>query len=124
MSVSFDRAVRFLLSPDAEAFAASFADCLVDAVELEQPTKVRTDFLLNVSIPPVGGEFECSVVLLFQSVGGNVVGAVEPDDIIAAAGLVCVTAGLGVLAGGSTPSSAQASRRASTSRILVWIVVK
>ena len=53
---------------------------LVDAVELQQPTEVAADLLLDMAIPPVGREAVGAVRLLVE---GNVVGAFEPDDEIA-----------------------------------------
>jgi hypothetical protein len=66
----------------------------VDAVELEQPTEVRADFLLDVSVPPIGGEFERSA---FGAIGGDVIGAFELNDVVALPGLAGEAPSFGVL---------------------------
>lgn len=79
---------------DTEAFATGFPDRLVDAVELEETAVVGADFLLDVVVPPVGGELVG--VGSFRAVGGDVVGAIEADDKFAVAGVVVEAASLGV----------------------------
>jgi hypothetical protein len=60
-----DAAVGLLVPGDTETFATGFLHRLVDAVELEEPAVVGTDFGLDVTVPPVGGEFVGSVFRCF-----------------------------------------------------------
>jgi len=80
---------------DTETFAVCFADGFVDSVELEKPAVVGTNFGLDVTVPPVGGELVG--VRSFGTVGGDIVGTFEPDDELTAAGAVGEAAGLGVV---------------------------
>ena len=92
-----DAAVVFLVPGGTKTFATGFLHRFVDAVELEESAVVGTDFSLDVTVPPVGGEFVGSVFRCFYgTVGGDVVGTFEADDEFAVAGAVGEAASLGV----------------------------
>jgi hypothetical protein len=53
----FDGAIGLLTPGDAEVLLGGLAHRLVDAVELEETAVVGTDLALDVTVPPVGGQF-------------------------------------------------------------------
>ena len=89
----FDGAIGLLPPGDAEVLFGGLEHRLVNAVELEKTAVIGTDFLFNVSVPPVGGEGVGLAFLTGGAVGGDVVGAFEPDDEFA-----------GCVLGGEAPS--------------------
>jgi hypothetical protein len=92
-----DGAVVLLMPGDAEPLFGLLAHRLVDPVELEEPAKVGADLGLDVSVPPIGGEFVGSIFRRFLGpVCGDVEGAFEADDEFAVTGAVGKAAGLGI----------------------------
>lgn len=90
----FDGSVGLLFSGDSEPLLVGFPDGLVDAVELDETAVVGTDFLLDVTGEPVGGQFVA--VIFISAIGGDVVGTFELDDEFALAGLIGESACLGI----------------------------
>jgi hypothetical protein len=62
----------------------------VDGVELEKATEFGADLLLDVTVPPVGGQ---AIGAIGLPIKGNVIRTFEFDDVIAANGVGAVTTG-------------------------------
>lgn len=76
----FDGAVALLFALDQMTALARLGARLVNPVKLQQLPEVLAHLLLHMAVPPVGCQ-AVGVVGLF--VQGDVIGAFEPDDIIA-----------------------------------------
>ena len=57
---------------------SGFDGGFVDAVELEESTKLGADFFFHMTIPPIGGQAVGAVCCWIE---GDVIGAMELDDI-------------------------------------------
>ncbi len=71
-----------------------FAHGLVDAVKLQELPVALTDFLFDVAVPEIRGEAERAVRLFID---GDVVGAFQPDDVVAFDSVLVIAPGFGVL---------------------------